>query len=94
MPRTDLKALATEIKTLINNGVYSLYAVKNMPGVAYILVTNAQRAFALSADGQVLRDIELARLGEVEVGEPAFFVDSDAMSTFNLNYASVTRSAG
>ncbi len=87
MPRTELKALATEVKTLINNGVYSLYAVKNMPGVSYILVTNAQRAFALSEDGQVLRDIEFARLGEVEFGEPAFFTDSDSAPTFKLNYA-------
>lgn len=88
MPLTELKALPSDVKTLINNGVYSLYAVKNMPGVAYILVTNARRAVALSADGQVVRDVDFARLGEIEIGEPAFFTDPDATPTFKLNYAS------
>ncbi len=86
MPGDDLKHLPIEVKILINDGVYSLYAVKNRPGVAYVLLTNAREVYPLSADGDVVQGVQIKRLDELEIGGPAYFHGLGPRPALKLNY--------
>ncbi len=86
MPGKQLKDLPTEVKVLINNGVYSLYSVKNRPGVAYVLLTTAKNVFPLTVDGNVVPEIVI-QISDVELGPPVFFNELEPPPAMKLNYA-------
>jgi hypothetical protein len=86
MPRDDLKNLPKEVKVLVNDGIYSLYAVMNRPGVSYILLTDTRDVYALSSAGDVLVGVPV-RLGDLELGPAARFEGLDPRPALKLNYA-------
>lgn len=84
MPHDELKNLPNEVKALVNEGVYSLYAVKNCPGVAYALMTNTRETFALSVDGDIVPGVEV-RIDDL--GAPTYFAGLPSRQAAKLNYA-------
>lgn len=88
MPSVDLKHLPMQVKALINDGIYSLYAVRNRGPVAYVLVTNTREVLPLTADGDVVQGLVLDGLEGLELGAPAFFGGLPARpGAMKLNYA-------
>lgn len=55
-----LSALPDEVKSLVRSGVYSLYTLREPAAAAYLLVTNRDDFYLLSATGEpvpgVVRD--------------------------------------
>lgn len=87
MPQDDLKNLPTEVKTLINDGVYSLYRVKNIPGVAYVLLVGPREFYALTSDGAVVEGAPIRSVADAELGAPEFFKGMEPRPALKLNYA-------
>jgi hypothetical protein len=73
---TTLSALPDEVKSLVRSGVYSLYTVREPSSATYLLVTNRDRFYLLSAIGEPVfgtvrdyRDVQL--LEAVGFSDPA-----------------------
>lgn len=87
MAQDDLKNLPTEVKSLVNDGVYSLYKVMNVPGVAYVLLVGSREIYALTADGVVVEGTPIRSVADVEHGAPEFFRGMEPRPALKLNYA-------
>lgn len=87
MKSQELKQLPNEVKALINEGVYSLYTVRNRSDLRYVLLTNAQEIYALSETGEILPSIVIKRIQDVELGEALHFSDLEPRPALRLNYA-------
>ncbi len=87
MGKDDLKSLPVDVKVLVNDGVYSIYSVKNPQDFAYVLVTDKQKLYALSTDGDIVAGVVLKQLSDVELGALVHFPGLDPRQTLKLNYA-------
>lgn len=87
MAQDELKNLPTEVKILINDGVYSLYRVKNVAGVAYVLLVGPREFYPLTADGAVVEGVQIRSVADVELGAPEFFKGMEPRPALKLNYA-------
>jgi hypothetical protein len=86
MANDDLKLLPTEVKSLVNDGIYALYVVKNRPEFAYVLVVSGH-AHPLSRDGKVVDGIALDSIRGLELGGAVRFSDVQSRPSLTLNYA-------
>ncbi|SEU32224.1 hypothetical protein [Stigmatella erecta] len=86
MHEDKLKQLPVEVKTLVNDGVYSLYSVKNRPGIAYVLLTNARKLFPLTGSGEIVQAVTIGTLSELELGDAIYFEGLKSGPALQLNY--------
>jgi len=84
---TDLPTLPAEVKDLVQEGVYALYALKasTRTGGAYLLVTRAHEVYVLSPGGAVVETGQAPDLSSFEVLAPVTFAGSERV---RLNQAS------
>lgn len=87
MQEEKLKQLPVEVKALVNDGVYSLYSVKNRPGISYVLLTNARELFPLTGSGEIVQAVTIRTLAELELGDAVFFEGLKSGPALQLNYA-------
>ncbi|MFY0582745.1 hypothetical protein ACN28S_58270 [Cystobacter fuscus] len=87
MREDELKQLPVEVKALVNDGVYSLYSVKNRPGVAYVLLTNERELFPLTGVGEIVQTVTIRNLSELELGNAIYFEGLKSGPALHLNYA-------
>lgn len=85
MKSHGLRKLPLEVKALVNDGIYSLYAVVGLPGVAFVLMTNASEFYALSADGEVLPETPIKQLKGLRLVEAVHFQDIRREASLKLN---------
>ncbi|HEX2732521.1 MAG TPA: hypothetical protein VHM70_13000 [Polyangiaceae bacterium] len=80
---SDLVRLAAEVKSLIRDGVYSLYTVQH-PSAAFLLVTSQDDAYLLASDGEVVDGASGA--SEVQVEQAVCFADPPARDSLHVNW--------
>lgn len=61
-----LPNLPVEVKRLVNDGIYSVYEVREL-AAPYVLMTNRVEFYALSAEGTALPDVKISALTEKDI---------------------------
>jgi hypothetical protein len=82
----ELPALPREIKALVHQGVYSLYAVRNVPAAFLLLTKNRNEFYFLSAAGDVIGNPGLKKVDDADVIEALTFAESVGSETARINY--------
>lgn len=80
-----LNGLPVEVRVLVNDGVYSLYAVHEMPGVTYVLLTNANERYALSSDGSLVENVKVPEITNLNLGPAIRCAGTPERPTISLN---------
>ena len=86
MQSDRLKNLPGPVKSLVNDGVYSLYEVK-LAGCAYVLMTNKRETYALNEDGEVIPSLTIPSVEALDLGRTIRFPEVHSGSVLTLNYA-------
>lgn len=81
-----LTGLPREVLSLIRDGVYSLYSLPAGAAAQYLLVTNNNEFYFLSADGHP-QQATVARLDEIELDQLVSFSDLPDGRDVQLNWA-------